>query len=148
MSWGKWPRTGYVSGEVLAEHAQLGIELVGPRVSGGGMAAPDRLWIERGRRSIGTSSRCVVGKRHLSQNWCPGRHTQGEEVIRVSCSAVTCHACPVKELRTKREKNKGRILTLSPQPVHEDRQRRRIEQGTPPFQQRYALAGRYRRESF
>ncbi len=57
----------------------------------------------------------------------------------MSFSAVTCHACPVKELCTKREKNKGRILTLSPQPVHEERLRRRTEQDTPPFQQRYAL---------
>jgi transposase len=60
-------------------------------------------------------------------------------VIRVSFSAVTCQACPVKALCTKREKHKGRILTLSPQPVHEARERRRTEQATPAFQQRYAL---------
>ena len=80
--------------------------------------------------------RCPQG--HLSQNWCAG-HTHGEEVIRVSFSAVTCQACPVKELCTKREKQKGRILTLSPQPVHEARERRRAEQDTSAFQQRYAL---------
>ena len=57
----------------------------------------------------------------------------------MSFSAVTCHACPVKELCTKREQNKGRILTLSPQPVHEARERRRAEQRATPFQQRYAL---------
>jgi hypothetical protein len=67
-------------------------------------------------RWTGSNSRCGVGKRHLSQNWCPGRHNRGEEVIRVSFSAVTCQACPVKELCTKREKKKGRILTLSPEP--------------------------------
>ena len=61
------------------------------------------------------------------------------EVIWVRFSAVTCQACPVKELCTKREKGKGRILTLSPQPVHEARSRRRTEQSTPAFQQRYAL---------
>ena len=33
----------------------------------------------------------------------------------------------------------GRILTLSPQPISEARSRRRTEQGTPAFQQRYAL---------
>ncbi len=84
--------------------------------------------------------RCPQGQ--LSQNWCPGRHNHGEEVIRVSFSAVTCQACqacPVKELCTKREKHKGRILTLSPQRVHEERLRRRTEQDTPAFQQRYAL---------
>ena len=43
----------------------------------------------------------------------------------MSFSAVTCQACPVKELCTKREKHKGRILTLSPQRVHEARERRR-----------------------
>ncbi len=103
------------------------------------MATRDGLWLKRDPAWIGTSSRCVVGKRHLSQNWCPGRHNRGEQVIRVSFSAVTCHACPVKELCTKREKNKGRILTLSPQRVHEARERRRAEQATPAFQQRYAL---------
>ena len=81
--------------------------------------------------------RCPQGQ--LSQNWCPGRHNRGEEVIRVSFSAVTCQACPVKEFCTKRENKKGRILTLSPQPVHEARWRRRTEQDTPAFQQRYAL---------
>ena len=60
-------------------------------------------------------------------------------MIRVSFSAVTCQACPVKDLCTKREKNKGRILTLSPRPVHEARERRRTEQATPAFQHRYAL---------
>ena len=56
----------------------------------------------------------------------------------MSFSAVTCQACPVKDLCTKREKNKGRILTLSPQRVHEERLRRRTEQRTPAFQERYA----------
>jgi hypothetical protein len=45
----------------------------------------------------------------------------------------------VKELCTKREKSKGRILTLSPQPIHEARARRRTEQSTLAFQQRYGL---------
>ena len=57
----------------------------------------------------------------------------------MSFSAVTCQACPVKELCTKREKNKGRILTLSPEGVHEARSLRRTEQDTPAFPQRYAL---------
>ena len=57
----------------------------------------------------------------------------------MSFSAVTCHGCRVKELCTKRENSKGRILTLSPQPISEARSRRRTEQGTPAFQQRYAL---------
>ncbi len=57
----------------------------------------------------------------------------------MSFSAVTCHACPVKEFCTKREKHKGRILTLSPQPIHEARSRRRTEQAIPAFQQRYGL---------
>ena len=57
----------------------------------------------------------------------------------MSFSAVTCHACPVKELCTKWEKHKGRILTLSPQPLSEARSRRRTEQDTPAFQERYAL---------
>ena len=81
--------------------------------------------------------RCPQG--HLSQNWCSGRHNRGEEVIRVSFSAVTCQACPVKARCTKREKHKGRILTLSPQPIHEARERRRAEQSTSAFQQRYGL---------
>ena len=57
----------------------------------------------------------------------------------MSFSAVICHVCPVKALCTKREHSKGRILTLSPQPLSEARSRRCTEQGTPAFQQRYAL---------
>lgn len=128
---------GYVSGQVLASHAELGIELVGPlkqeggwqHETGYGLSAFQVDWQKQ-------QVRCPQG--HLSQNWCPGRHNRGEEVIRLSFSAVTCQACPVKELCTQREKNKGRILTLSPQPVHEARERRRTEQDTPAFQQRYA----------
>lgn len=130
--------SGDVSGEVLAEHAELGIELVGPlkqeggwqHQTGYGVSAFEVDWHKQ-------QVRCPQG--HLSQNWCPGRHNHGEEVIRVSFSAVTCQACPVKELCTKREKHKGRILTLSPQRVHEARLRRRREQDTPAFQKRYAL---------
>src|SRR5713101_1356385 len=116
--------SGYVSGEVLAAHAELGIELVGPlkqeggwqHQTGYGLSAFQVDWDKQ-------QVRCPQG--HLSQNWCPGRHNRGEEVIRVSFSAVICHACPVKELCTKREKGKGRIVTLSPQCVAESRLCRR-----------------------
>jgi Transposase DDE domain len=130
--------SGYVSGDVLAKHAALGIELVGPlkqeggwqHETGYGVSAFQVDWQQQ-------QVRCPQG--HLSQNWCPGRHNHGEEVIRVSFSAVTCQACPVKARCTKREKHKGRILTLSPQPIHEARERRRAEQSTSAFQQRYGL---------
>jgi transposase len=130
--------SGYVSGEVLARHEQLGIELLGPLTQEGGwqhetgygLSAFEVDWDKQ-------QVRCPQG--HLSQNWCAGRHNRGEEVIRVSFSAVTCHACRVKEQCTKRETSKGRILTLSPQPVSEARWRRQAEQGSPAFQHRYAL---------
>jgi len=130
--------SGYVSGEVLASHTEVGIELVGPLKQEGGWQhetgyGVSAFHVDWQKQQV----RCPQG--HLSQNWCAGRHNHGEEVIRVSFSAVTCQACPVKELCTKREKNKGRILTLSPQPLHEARSRRRTEQSTPAFQQRYAL---------
>ncbi len=130
--------SGYVSGEVLASHTEVGIELVGPLKQEGGWQhetgyGVSAFHVDWQKQQV----RCPQG--HLSQNWCPGRHNHGEEVIRVSFSAVTCQACPVKEFCTKREKNKGRILTLSPQPLHEARSRRRTEQSTPAFQQRYAL---------
>ncbi len=129
--------SGYVSGEVLAQHTGLGIELVGPlkqeggwqHETGYGVSAFEIDWQKQ-------QVRCPQGQ--LSQNWCNG-HTHGEEVIRVSFSAVTCHACPVKGCCTKRENSKGRILTLSPQSVSEARSRRRTEQDTPAFQRRYAL---------
>jgi transposase len=130
--------SGYVSGEVLARHAALGIEVVGPLKQEGGWQhetgyGVSAFAVDWQKQQV----RCPQG--HLSQNWCPGRHNQGEEVIRVSFSAVTCHACPVKDLCTKRKQSKGRILTLSPQAVSEARSLRRTEQGTPAFQQRYAL---------
>jgi DDE family transposase len=130
--------SGYVSGEVLARHAELGIELVGPlkqeggwqHETGYGVSAFQVEWDKR-------QARCPQG--HLSQNWYPARHNHGEEVIRVSFSAVTCQACPVEEVCTRREDQRGRVLTLSPQAVHEARARRRTEQDSPAFQQRYAL---------
>ena len=130
--------SGYISGDVLAEHAKLGIELVGPLKQEGGWQHQTGYGLESFEVDWQKQQvRCPQG--HFSQNWCPGRHNRGEEVIRVSFSAVTCSACPVKALCTKREKHKGRILTLSPQPVHEARQRRRAHQRAPAFQQRYAL---------
>jgi len=139
--------SGYVSGDVLAKHAALGIELVGPlkqeggwqHETGYGVSAFQVDWQQQ-------QVRCPQG--HLSQNWCPGRHNRGEEVIRVSFSAVTCQACPVKARCTKREKHKGRILTLSPQPIHEARERRRAEQATSAFRASLWLAGRHRRHDF
>ncbi len=130
--------SGYVSGEVLAKHAELGIELVGPLKQEGGWQhetgyGVSAFQVDWHKQQV----RCPQG--HLSLNWCPGRHNRGEEVIWVRFSAVTCQACPVQEQCTKREKHKGRILTLSPQPIHEARSRRRTEQSTPAFQQRYAL---------
>jgi transposase len=133
--------SGYVSGEVLARHAELGIELVGPlkqeggwqHETGYGVSAFQVDWLKQ-------QVRCPQGRR--SQNWCRGRHNRGEEVIRVSFSAVTCQARPVKERCPKREQNEGRIITLSPHPVSEARARRRTEQESPPFQQRYAPQGR------
>jgi hypothetical protein len=130
--------SGYVSGELLAKHAELGIELVGPLKQEGGWQhetgyGVSAFQVDWHKQQV----RCPQGQ--LSQNWCPGRHNRGEEVIWVRFSAVTCQACVVKERCTKREKNKGRILTLSPQPIHEARERRRAEQATPAFQQRYAL---------
>jgi transposase len=130
--------SGYVSGEVLANHAELGIELLGPLKQEGGWQHETGYGVSAFQVDWQKQQVCCP-QGHLSQNWCPGRHNRGEEVIRVSFSAVTCHACPVKELCTKREKNKGRILTLSPQPVHEARERRRAEQRATPFQERYAL---------
>src|SRR5712691_3956134 len=78
--------SGYVSGEVLAQHTGLGIELVGPlkqeggwqHETGYGVSAFEIDWQKQ-------QVRCPQGQ--LSQNWCNG-HTHGEEVIRVSFSAV------------------------------------------------------------
>ncbi len=130
--------SGYVSGEVLARHAERGIELVGPLKQEGGWQhgtgyGVSAFQVDWDKQQV----RCPQG--HLSQNWCPGRHNRAEEVIRVSFAAVICHACPVKELYTNREMGKGRIVTLSPQPVSEARLCCRTHQGTPAFQQRYAL---------
>src|SRR5256884_8109607 len=130
--------SGSVSGEVLASHAELGIELVGPLKQEGGWQHETGYGLSAFQVDWDKQQVCCP-QGHLSQNWCPGRHNRGEEVIRVSFSAVTCQVCPVKELCTKREKHKGRILTLSPQRLHEARERRRAEQRSPAFQERYAL---------
>ncbi len=139
--------SSYVSGEVLTRHAAMGIELIGPLKQEGGWQhetgyGVSAFQVDWDKQQV----RCPQG--HLSQNWCPGRHKRGEEVIWVRFSAVTCHACPVKELCTKREKHKGRILTLSPQPLHEARSRRRTEQSTPALRASLWSAGRHGRHDF
>ena len=129
---------GYVSGEVLTKHAEMGIELEDPFKQEGGWQHGTGYGLSVFRVDWDKQQvRCLQG--HLSQNWCPGRHNRGEEVIRVSFSAVLCQACPVKEFCTKREKGKGRIVTLSPQAISKTRLSRQTQQGIPAFQQRYAL---------
>src|SRR6266567_5456026 len=67
--------SGYVSGEVLANHAELGIELLGPlkqeggwqHETGYGLSAFQVDWQKQ-------QVRCPQG--HLSQNWCPDEATE------------------------------------------------------------------------
>ena len=54
--------SGYISGEVLAEHAKLGIALVGPLKQEGGWQHQTGYGLEADRGSIGSSSRCGVRK--------------------------------------------------------------------------------------
>src|SRR5690348_14563568 len=66
-----------------APHAALGIELVGPLKQEGGWQhetgyGVSAFHVDWQKQQV----RCPQG--HLSQNWCPGRHNRGEEVIRVS----------------------------------------------------------------
>src|SRR5258706_7277453 len=71
--------SGYVSCEVLADHAELGIELVGPlkqergwaHETGYGLSAFQVDWQQQ-------YVRCPQG--HLSQNLSSGRHNRGEDV--------------------------------------------------------------------
>jgi hypothetical protein len=63
---------------LLAKHAELGIELVGPLKQEGGWQhetgyGVSAFQVDWDKQQV----RCPQG--HLSQNWCPGRHNRGYE---------------------------------------------------------------------
>ena len=131
--------SGYVSGDVLARHTEMGIELVGPLEQEGGWQHETGYGVSAFQVDWQQQQVCCP-QGQLSQNWCPGRHNGGEEVIRVSFCAVTCQACPVKELCTKREKNRkaeSSPFLLSPSMRHVSAAER--NNLLLPFEPRYAL---------
>lgn len=121
---------GYVSGANLAHSAQLGIELLGP--------AP----ADHSRKPAGYKQRdfqldfekqvalCPQGR--TSEKWYPRRMADGRVGADVKFGAQ-CAACPVRAQCAGGRG--GRTLSISP--YYRELQRRRAEQQTPAFKEKY-----------
>ncbi|WP_201383211.1 transposase [Ktedonobacter sp. SOSP1-52] len=79
--------------------------------------------------------RCPQG--HLSQRWAPFFDRHGTEKIEVRFPPKMCQACVAREHCTTGAK--GRILKLLLQEAYQALEKRREEQHTPAFKEKYAL---------
>jgi transposase len=127
---------GYLSGEIIVQQGNKGNELIGPvglethwqKKTGYDLEAFRVDWQAK-------EAHCPQGQ--TSVRWKPGHGNRGEEIIQVSFAGQTCQCCPVKDACTK-SVSAGRTLTIAPQAIHEELQRRRKQQTSPAFQQIYA----------
>jgi hypothetical protein len=126
---------GYTSGCQLVEQANAGTQIVGP-------VADDTSWQQREQRGYAIQdfeldwdkqvATCPQGKH--SAHWST-RRDQDQEVVVITFEAGTCRDCPMKALCTRAAGR--RTLKLRPQAIHQALERRREEQRTPAFLQRY-----------
>lgn len=129
---------GYISARSIVEsQEQYGIELVGPmlqetswqsRVEGGVTASQFRLDWEK-KEAV-----CPQGKK--SKRWENAKTRQGKDIIKVRFHREDCLNCPLRGSCTKGEKN-GRTLTLRPHEEHEAIEKRRAEQKSEDFKEKY-----------
>jgi hypothetical protein len=120
----------------------------GPAQRGVRMATRNGLWRERFPGGLAAAAGALSPRTPLAalvsrttQSWRGG---DPRELFRCDLPGLPGQST----LCTKREKHKGRILTLSPQPIHEARERRRAEQSTSALRASLWLAGRHRRHDF
>lgn len=125
---------GYTSTALLFEsRTQYGIDVVGPVVEkytwqhDTGYSV-DAFTVDWEHRQLV----CPQGRR--SAPWTMRPHLHGYQLARVHFYAVDCQSCPVKERCTKHVR---RTVSLPEQPLFETIQRRKTEQHTQPFHQRY-----------
>jgi transposase len=138
---GRTPRdafldTGYVSGSLIIESRKKGINIVGPVLpdpsaqekAGYGVRVFEIHWEEK-------QATCPQGEK--SKYWNE-REKNGEvETILIKFPGKVCQECEMKEKCTK-SRGGGRTLTVYPQEIHEEIQKRRREQHGEAFQKAYA----------
>ncbi|WP_370340176.1 IS1182 family transposase [Catenulispora sp. MAP5-51] len=126
---------GYMGAELIVEAAHLGIDLVGPVPIAGGRQEREGRGYALGNFTIdwdAHTATCPQGK--TSTRWIDTK-IDGHPRIHVDFYNVGCPTCPAKPDRTSA---RFRGLTLHPREEHEALQRRRREQETEPWRQRYA----------
>jgi transposase len=73
-----------------------------------------------------------------STSWNPGQ-IRGNETINIRFPAAACRTCPVRHLCTTSHPNRGRQLSIRPQPVHTALTQARAYQHTESFKTNYRL---------
>lgn len=142
---------GYVTAAHIVGAAALGIELLGPvgaDTHHGAQAAGDR---KRGGSVPDLSQRAftVDWERHkvtcprgaVSITWSPQVKPSGTPITRVQFSATDCRPCPVRSACTQAsgKGRYGRCLTLLPPDQQRVLDKRRAEQDTDAWKDRYKI---------
>lgn len=126
---------GYTSALLILEAADAGIDLVGPvPAAGGRQAHADNGYAlaDFGIDWVQQQVTCPQGK--ISTRWIDTK-IDGQPRIHVDFYGVGCNICPAKAACTTA---RYRGLTLHPRDQHETLTRRRVEQETPAWRDRYA----------
>jgi transposase len=128
---------GYIDAEVLVSSAaEYGIELCGP-------AQADASWQAHAEGAFGLScftidwqaKTAICPQGQVSCCWSTAT-SQGKPVIEVAFNQRTCRTCPCRS-RCTRSKHGPRTLKLHPEAQHDALQKRRQEQMTTDFKERY-----------
>jgi len=126
---------GYMGAELIVEAAHLGIDLVGPVPIAGARQEREHRGYALGDFTIDWEAKtatCPQGK--TSTRWIDTT-IDGYPRIHVDFYNAGCPSCPAKKDCTS---SRFRGLTLHPRDEHQALQRRRAEQNTEPWRQRYA----------
>lgn len=82
--------------------------------------------------------RATCPQGHSSASWNPGR-IRGGDTINIRFPAAACRECPVRQCCTTSALNRGRQLTIRPEPVHHALNQARSSQDGESFKTAYRL---------
>lgn len=129
--------SGYVDGDLLHESREhYGVQLLGPALADNSWQAKAGKGFDAAHFEIDWSSCCVTCPQgQTSSRWTVIHEPERIEVV---FARQTCAACPVRAECTQSQTT-GRVLHRRPQGAQQALLRRRREQETEAFRQRYAL---------
>lgn len=129
--------SGYVDGDLLSESQErYGVQLLGPALADTSWQAKADKGFDAAHFQVNWSTCCLTcpqGQR--SSRWTVIHKPERIEVV---FARQTCAGCPVRADCTQSQTT-GRVLHLRPQRAQEALLRRRHEQETQAFRQRYAI---------